>query len=176
MNSLARKNTLKAAKAKIEKTLTDAYNAAEEAKTKYLEEIYDDESKTDPEKYDALIKACELTANAINNWKKSAKAKKKKSIEWVADHDTGEVIKPKKATRVVSDHDALRRIKKTARNISRPRASSWLQEGALVVERGGKLPMMVLSISDNGITQVLDGGQIRHFRDLRLRPALEEDF
>ena len=55
------------------------------------------------------------------------------------------------------------------------RASAWLQEGGMVVQRGSSMPMMVLSIRNNGTVEVLSAGATKYVRDVSLRPAFDEE-
>jgi hypothetical protein len=113
----------------------------------------------------------------LKDFKKSKKAKKKASIEWQIDA-LGQTIAnqmKKSVTKTITDPDALRKIRDTHKKSIRPRASEWLQEGGLVVARGKKMPMMVLSISGTGTVQVLNAGHVDAFRDIALRPYVNDE-
>ena len=165
MKSSSRKNVLRLAKDKIEKEMFEKWK---DLQNKFVEER--DREDTDCEKLRILSEQLENLAAEIHTWKKSKKAKKKASIEWKVDSSGAKVGKQKKAVRTISDPEAIRNISKINKS-NRPRAGAWLQEGGLVVQRGKDIPMMVLSINDNGTVQVLDGGQVRWLRDLSLRPT-----
>lgn len=165
--STARKNILKLAKDKIEK---DLYAKWESLQSSFIQER--DKDEPDPTALAKIAKEIEELASEINLWKTSKKKKKKASIEWKVDQDGVSLSNRQKPKRTVSDWDAVKKIQSNNRS-NRPRAGAWLQEGTLVVRRGSDMPMMVLSITSNGIVEVLSGGSVRHFRDLSLRPAFE---
>ena len=169
MKGITRKNALREAKTKIETELREAWNVAHEA---YNQELAKGENRCD-DRLDDLIKVMEDAAKAFQDWKKSKKRKKKESIQWAQDSEGNVASKPKKKIREVKDWDALREIQNNHRT-SRPRASAWLQEGTMVVQRGSSMPMMVLSIRNTGAVEVLSAGTTKFVRDVSLRPAFDE--
>ena len=169
MKGITRKNVLGEAKKKIESELRQNWEELYEA---YNTEL----NKENPcdEKLVSLQHSIENAAKELNDWKKSKKKKKKESIQWSEDIRANLAQKPKKLKREIKDWDAIHDIRKNHQS-SRPRASAWLQEGVLVTERGSKMPMMVVTIRSNGIVQCLAGGMIKNLRDVRLRPAFDEE-
>ena len=168
MKGIARKNTLKEAKLKIETELRQTWE-------KLTNDYISESNKPNPcsEKLDSLQEAIENAAKEFNDWKKSKKKKKKESIQWSDDIQSNVAQKPKKPVREIKDWDALHDIRKNHRS-ARPRASAWLQEGVLVTQRGSKMPMMVVSIRSDGMVQCLSGGMMKTLRDISLRPAFDE--
>ena len=167
MNYKARKNILNAAKEQLKNEIYDELDVI-----KHDLIIEADKDEPNREVIEALqAKARDLTAQ-LDNFGKSNRAKKKSSIEWKVD-STGSIQKPQKKRKVVSDWDTLRKVQ-SDRSSSRPRAK-WIQEGILVVHRSSQMPMMVLSISNSGTVQCLAAGQVRHFRDVSLRPMIGDE-
>tara|TARA_Y100001938_G_C8044470_1_gene408050 strand:- start:423 stop:938 length:516 start_codon:yes stop_codon:yes gene_type:complete len=171
MNSVSRKNILKAAKDGIKKELIEKLDQIKSELEKEWQKECDDR---DTEKIDLLLERSSKITEEYNSFGKSKRAKKKAAIQWAEDSAGNKVEKPKKAHREVKDWDAIRQIRANHVN-SRPRASAWLQEGGMVVQRGSSMPMMVLSIRSNGIVQVLAGGMTKNLRDISLRPAFDEE-
>ena len=171
MNNISRKNILKAAKDNIKQDIIVQLN---EIKLKIESEYAKDEEARDTGLLDKLLDEANELTREFNGFKKTNRAKKKASIVW-AETETGQAAeKPKKPHREVKDWDAIRQIRSNHANV-RPRASAWLKEGCMVVQRGSSMPMMVLSIRNNGIVQVLAGGMTKNLRDVSLRPAFDEE-
>lgn len=169
MKSIARKNILKAAKDRIkQEILVKLSDIQAQIQTEYEKDDFDQD----------LIEKLELNASNLtqeyNDFKKTKRAKKKASIQWSQDNEGNIAQKPKKPHREVKDWDALHKIRDGHRS-TRPRASAWLQEGGMVVQRGSSMPMMVLTIRNDGIVQVLAAGATRNIRDIALRPAFDEE-
>ena len=166
MNRVARKNILKAAKDHLKSEILDELDAVKHDLVIEIE-------KDDPDRdlVEKLQNKARDLVEQFENFGKSKRAKKRASIEWKVD-DSGSIQKPQKKRKVISDWDTLRKVQ-SERSSSRPRAK-WLQEGILVVHKDSQMPMMVLSIANSGTVQCLAAGEVRHYRDVSLRPALDE--
>lgn len=170
--STNRKNVLRLAKDKMK---NDILNELHTVQSDIAREMMKELEDRNTDLLDSLTeKAHELTA-AYNAFGKSKRAKLKASIQWAQDDDGAVVEKPKKPSKQIVDHEALHRVRVTRQNSMKPRASAWLQEGSLVVQRGSQMPLMVLSIRRDGLVEVLAGGQTKYVRDLALRPAYDDD-
>lgn len=171
MDRVGRKNILKAAKDGIKKDILEKLDKIKAEIEKECQKDYDDK---DNDKIDLLLEEARKLTAEFNSFGKSKRAKKKASIKWAEDSSGNRAEKPKKPTREVKDWDAIHKIRKDRLSL-RPRASAWLQEGTMVVQRGSSMPMMVLSIRSNGVVQVLAAGTTRVVRDISLRPAFDEE-
>ena len=171
MDSISRKNILKAAKDGIKKEIVEKLDQIKsELEKEWQKELDDRDSK----KIDLLLDESSKLTEEYNSFGKSKRAKKKAAIQW-AENENGEKIeKPKKPHREVKDWNAIHQIRSNHVN-SRPRASAWLQEGCMVVRRNSSMPMMVLSIRRNGTVECLVGGSTQYFRDVALRPAFDDE-
>ena len=170
--STNRKNVLRLAKANMK---DDILKELHEVQHDIAIEMKKEADDRDVDLLDELIdKAHELTA-AYNGFGKTKRAKRKESIQWAQDSDGAVVEKPKKLSKQIVDNEALHRVRTTYKNSMKPRASAWLQEGGLVVQRGSQMPLMVLSIRRDGYVEVLAGGQTKYVRDLSLRPAYDDE-
>lgn len=164
------RHVLTEAKKSITARLTDKAHTLEEA---YIQATLAD-PLPDEGTLDALQKASHKAAAELAEWKLSKKKKKKSSIEW-ADEEAKISAPSKKKVREIVDREAYNNVKNSVRETSKPRPSSWLQEGCLVTRRGSSMPMMVLSIRTDGNVSVLSAGSVQVVRGLSLRPALTDE-
>ena len=171
MDRVSRKNILKAAKDGIKKEIIEKLDQIKSDLEKEWQKECDDR---DTEKIDLLLEESSSLTKEFNSFGKTNRAKKKASIQWAEDSSGNRIEKPKKPHREVKDWDAIHKIR-SKHFSSRPRASAWLQEGGMVVQRGSSMPMMVLSIRNNGTVEVLSAGATKYVRDVSLRPAFDEE-
>lgn len=171
MNSVKRKNVLHAAKESMKKEILDELD---NVKHDIACEMSKEAEDRDTDLLDKLIQKGHDLTSEYNSFGKSRRAKRKASIQWADDIQANLAEKPKKAVKEIKDWDAVHKIR-SEHYSRRPRASEWLQVGSMVVQRGSKMPMMVLSITNSGNVEVLAAGTTKWMRDIALRPAFDEE-
>jgi len=171
VNSIKHKNVLHAAKQSMKREIIDELDGV---KHDIACEMSKEVEERDLDLLDSLTQKAHDLTSEYNNFGKSKRAKRKASIQWSDDIQSNLADKPKKPVREVKDWDAVQKIRSEHYN-RRPRAGAWLQEGGMVVQRGSKMPMMVLSITSTGNVEVLSAGSTKWVRDISLRPAFDEE-